>query len=180
MKAVLFATILLAAGSAHAQLAPGPVLLQGTCLAQGVVLPTTNCVVVVQIPDNPDFDCVFFTNVKAVARIDLPVDAFLNPDGRDCVPRQSAGPTIQVAMSRPALTTGSVYYTATAQLRPPAGPFTRSSSTGVIEDVSFCRGFNLSVCPLRRLAQLTGEVPIPDPVCPAVCNDVQAGEFPEQ
>lgn len=174
----LLASLTLVAGLAFAspalaQLPPGPSLVNGNCLPSNTFNPTPACIITVLIPNNPDFDCVFFTNIKTFTTIDLPVDPFLNPSGADCVPAQSAGPTIQVRMSRPALTKGSIFYVATAALKPPSpAPMTRSSGTGEIADVSFCRGFNLAVCPLEALG-------IPIPGCPAICNDVSPGEFPD-
>ena len=168
--------LFLGVGSAHAQLPQGPSLVTQKCDAQLTGLqPFPACQIVILLPNNPNYACTFFVNVKTFQQLDLPVDVFLNPNGADCIPPQpgQGGPTQVVPLSRPTPGEGAIYFTAASQLNPPSqAPFTAASGRGVLADISNCRFFNVAVCPLEAI---TG----PIAGCPKACNDVTQGEFPD-
>lgn len=167
IRAVLLGIALcIGASSAHAQLPPGPMLVDG-----GVCLPSDNpfdpCVIRVMTPNNSDLQCVFFTNVKLVQVIDLPMDPVLNPTGVDCI---GAAPntTILVRMNRPnPLGTGHVLYVSAGQLT--VGITRASPQTGILVDISLSRFKRLAVCPLQAIVG-------PIVGCPATGNDISPGE----
>jgi hypothetical protein len=167
MKSVLCALVffvLAGASSAHAQLPPGPVLVNGgVCMPSDD--PTTPCTITVIAPDNPDLQCIFFTNVRLIQILDLPVSVD-NPTGDDCLPALP-NQVLQVRMSRPnPLGTGHILYVAAGSL---AVGLTRASTQGILVDISLTRFKRLAVCPLQ---QIVG----PIEGCPATGNDISPGE----